>query len=530
MRALFLFLFLMLPLGATADLIADGFVAAQLATSSSAGSALRQTATRRAEGDGPLADLLRSRQAASNRAERLERDLTAADRDDPARVIRLAGEVETVRTQLTELDAKIAENFPGFATFSQPQPLDLESSQQLLDADEALVFVFTGAHETHVWALTTDQAAWYEIGLGEDAISDAVQQVRQSLGQSALLRAAAPLEDDPEPKTFTTFDFEMSWLIYRELFAQLMPLLEATEHVYFVLDGPLSALPVSLLVTDEVPYAGQMTPQAFRETHWMFQRFAITVLPSVESLALIKGQAPRPRENLHLIGFGDPLLTGGYWPGRGRSVMKGALADPNALRALAPLPATRRELRLISSAFPKSELYLAEDATEATLRSADLGAADVLAFATHGLLTGELEGLSEPALVLTPPDIAAPFNDGLLTASEIAGLDLNADWVVLSACNTAGGDGRPDADGLSGLARAFLFAGARTLVVSHWPVRDDAAAQLTTDMFQTWTHAPDRRKATALQIAMQAMLMDDNDPSLAHPSAWAPFILVGDGG
>jgi CHAT domain-containing protein len=86
----------------------------------------------------------------------------------------------------------------------------------------------------------------------------------------------------------------------------------------------------------------------------------------------------------------------------------------------------------------------------------------IIEFATHGLMSGELKGLAEPALVLTPPPQATPDDDGLLTASKIATLKLNADWVVLSACNTAAGDGTPDAGGLSGLAKAFFYAGARS--------------------------------------------------------------------
>jgi CHAT domain-containing protein len=95
-------------------------------------------------------------------------------------------------------------------------------------------------------------------------------------------------------------------------------------------------------------------------------------------------------------------------------------------------------------------------------------------FATHGLMSGDLGGLAEPALVLTPPPEASPDNDGLLTASKIATLKLNASWVVLSACNTAAGDGTPDAGGLSGLAKAFFYAGARSLLVSHWSVPSQA--------------------------------------------------------
>ena len=140
-----------------------------------------------------------------------------------------------------------------------------------------------------------------------------------------------------------------------------------------------------------------------------------------------------------------------------------------------------------------------------------------------------MSGLAEPALVLTPPDEATDVDDGLLTASEAALLNLNADWVILSACNTAAAD-EPGADGLSGLARSFFYAGARSMLVSHWPVRDDAAARLTTAAISMQDSNPDLGRAEALRRSMLVLMNDTSDPSLAHPSAWAPFVIVGEGG
>jgi CHAT domain-containing protein len=179
---------------------------------------------------------------------------------------------------------------------------------------------------------------------------------------------------------------------------------------------------------------------------------------------------------------------------------------------------------------PASALALGDAATETAVKSAALADARILAFATHGLVTGELMGLAEPALVFTPPEKASDIDDGLLTASEAAQLDLAADWVVLSACNTAAGDGTPGAEGLSGLARAFLYAGARAILVSHWPVRDDAAAALTTSAFANLKSEPEIGRAEALRRAMLSVMENPDDPTLAHPSAWAPFVVVGEGG
>jgi CHAT domain-containing protein len=190
-----------------------------------------------------------------------------------------------------------------------------------------------------------------------------------------------------------------------------------------------------------------------------------------------------------------------------------------------------------------SHVYLGARATERTLKMLSASGAlrnyQVLHFATHGLLAGQAEifstDLSEPALLLTPPDSASDVDDGLLTASEIALLDLNAQWIILSACNTAGGVGKfkYDSEAFSGLARAFFYAGTDALLVSHWYVDSDAAVKLTTRAVTELRRNPGIGAAEALRRAMLAFLADPTRPAdwqaAAHPSVWAPFVLVGRG-
>ena len=214
---------------------------------------------------------------------------------------------------------------------------------------------------------------------------------------------------------------------------------------------------------------------------------------------------------------------------------RGTLADPAALGTLAPLADTADELRAIAKQLgvPASEIVLGREATETTVKrlneSGRLAEYRVVHFATHGLVAGELKGLAEPALALSAPDAPNERDDGLLTASEVALLKLNADWVVLSACNTAAGD-RPGAEALSGLARAFFYAGARALLVSHWPVQSAAAVKLTTRTFAELTADPSIGRAEALRRAMLALMADTSSLANAHPAVWAPFMVVGEGG
>jgi len=152
-------------------------------------------------------------------------------------------------------------------------------------------------------------------------------------------------------------------------------------------------------------------------------------------------------------------------------------------------------------------------------------------FATHALTA--VESGREAGLVFTPPALQPEprpsrlVDDGFLTASEAALLSLDADWVILSACNTASG-GSAGAESLSGLARAFLYAGARSVLVSHWPVNDAASARLTLSAVQS-VRAGTADRAEAMRLAMSAMLNDRARPQLAQPSMWAPFELIGEG-
>jgi CHAT domain-containing protein len=419
--------------------------------------------------------------------------------------------------------AAIVRSFPDYVALTDPEPLTLAATQALLRADEALVSVLVGPEQSFVWAITRERAEWARLAVGAAALGATVAALR--LGLDPLTGPAA------SGAPSAAFDLERAHRLYADVLGPVAGVLEGKRHLIVVPTGPLTSLPFQVLLT--APARPGLDPkETVRSAPWLVRRHALSVLPSVPALAALRRARLPLAAAEPFLGIGDPSLTGPPAPaGRQRGALEPAAVyrdgrpDLRALRELVPLPETAAELTAIANALkaPREALLLGSHATETAVRRAPLDRYRVIQFATHGLVAGEMSGLHEPALVLTPPIRPSEEDDGLLTASEVATLRLKADWVVLSACNTAAG-AEIGAEALSGLARAFFFAGARALLVSHWAVNSEATVWLTTETFAALVREPAIGRAEAFRRTMLAMI----DAGLA-PSAWAPFVIVGEG-
>ncbi len=309
-----------------------------------------------------------------------------------------------------------------------------------------------------------------------------------------------------------------------------MPLLTDSDTLLIVPDGALASLPPAVLLTE---VAQSVTDDAqYSRLPWLVRRFATATYPSAASIVALRDAARNAGGRGAFLGIGAPSFAGSAPVAATRgALLRGLatrqLADVTILRQLTPQPDTRKELETMANAIGRtsSRLMLGSEAGEHMVRTMPLDQYGIIVFATHGLVAGELEGYAEPSLALTPPVSPTYDDDGLLAASEVAALKLRADWVILSACNTAAGDGTPSAEPLSGLAKSFFYVGARSLLVTHWAVDSEAAAILSsTTVRRTYEGLT---PAMALRAATLD-LIEDKDKSLrTHPFFWAPYALIG---
>jgi CHAT domain-containing protein len=376
--------------------------------------------------------------------------------------------------------------------------------------------------------IPTGQSVWVLFAKGSDvSLRRAPFNMRELDQRVRAIRATLePMDGAPRP-----FDIATSAQLYADLLGPFARQLAGVKHLIAIPYGPLLSLPLGLLVTR--PSAAPAGDD-YRQVAWLARDMAISVLPSVSSLRELRDKAGRSAAPKPFIGFGDPIFAGAAGVTRGVAAAsdhcrEGQSVDLEVLRDLPRLPETAGELADIARTLGagRESLVLGMDATEARVRSTPLDQYRVVAFATHGLLPTEMRCQSEPSLAFTPPAKAGPGDDGLLDASEVAQLKLDADWVLLSACNTARADGKLGGESLSGLAQGFFYAGARALVASHWAVASRPTVLLTTEMFGVYSREPAGGRAEALRRS-QLALASDKDTS--HPFFWAPFVLVGDGG
>ena len=495
---------------------AEAFGAAQLARGGVTDEAIRAMAARAAADQPEIAGVVRTLQDAQARVVNLRSQVANEMRQQPGK--QKPQDTQNLQADLTQSEAEAASaeerlqaQFPRYARLVRPSQVSADEVNGLLHPGEAMLLAVTMPSSTYLFLLRDGQIQVNKAAVTSSELAAWITALRQTLEISA--------GQLPE------FDVADAQRLYDTLLGPFADDFAGVRHLIFISNGPLLSLPLGVLVRP--PKAPETAPA------YLERDFAISVVPTVGAFrdlrqATEEASAPEP-----FLGFGDPDFAGAPGDFRGLAQLANKCRADSAvaiddIRALPPLPETETELRSIAATLHAApeDVVLGADATKANLLKLDLAQYRVIAFSTHGLLANQLDCLDEPALLLSLPAGSTKGDDALLTASEVVGLHLNADWVLLSACNTAGPEGLTG-EALSGLTRAFFYAGARSVMATHWPVESNATVRLTTLSFENFAKEPTLGKASALQKAQIALL---DDPKTAHPIFWAPFALAGDGG
>ncbi len=519
-----------------AVILDEALAAAQRAELTVTATSISSLAVRLAATDPVLREIVRERQDLEAAREQVDRQLDGLFALPPESrgqaSLKAREALDQIQEQLGQIDVRINAEFPKYSHLVRPIPLTLTEIRSFLQPGEALVNFLTSDADTFVWAVTREDAVWERLEVTRSELQDYEQRLRTALQPDQVSSLAMKGQ---------LYDLGTAHEVYKKLFGRIERVIRGKSHLIVVSNSVLTSMPFQSLVLTPPPIPRPAANQimAYRDADWFIRRHALSVLPAVSNLKSLRSQEQTRANRKPLIGFANPKYgeerleaTASAPAVRSyTSYWRGAAANLDALRAgLGPLPDTEPELRSVARSVdaPDEDLHFKGFASEAAVKQANLSDYRIVYFAAHGLVAGEVGGLGEPALALSLPQQTSDLDDGLLTMSEISRLRLDADWVVLSACNTAAGDSQ-GAEALSGLTRAFFYAGARALLVSHWPVETGAAVSLTTGTFDALRKNPDMGKAEALRLSMLALIADKKDSTNAYPAFWAPFFVAGEG-
>ena len=487
--------------------------------------ALAASSARAAAHDPALADLVRKEQDLTKQVNAQLGALNnvlaipSSERDEKG-VQQIQAAITTQRAERDKARLEIKQKFPAYAELVSPKPPNVQEIRATLVDGEAMLSFYFGQDSAFVWAVPkSGPIAFAPVNAKIGDVETKVRKLRE-----ALEPQAAMISDIPP------FDLKLGYELYQLLLKPVETGWKPAKNLIVVTNGALGLLPLSLLPTapSEVKEDEEPLFAGYRKVPWLARTHAVTSIPSAAALRTLRQLPPGKAGRGGLVAFGDPyfnrdqqteaegagktleakLDTDVQTTGAGSSVTRGAPlkrrsspklegVDSAEIGLLPRLPDTADELKSIALALqedPSKVLFLGKDAKESAVKTMNLSGFKILAFATHGLVPGELNGLTQPALALSAPVVTGEDGDGLLTMEEILGLKLDADWVILSACNTGAGAGA-GAEAASGLGRAFFYAGTRALLVTNWSVHSQSARQLVTDLFKRQAEDPGKSGA-----------------------------------
>ena len=499
----------------SSQMTAEMFEAAQLAMGSRTALDIAQATARLAAGDPKTAAVIRDYQDKQGEldAVRAERDVAVADHAPADQLAEIDARISAAEEAHRTAEATLRTAAPRYVEWSE-KPAAENEVRERLGANEAVAFLFVSNKGSYGFLVKRERTVAYPIALDEDGIAASVTKLRESTVE--------------RPGGLPNFDLATAYKLYTALFGPAEKYLEGVSALSVVAGGDLLRFPLAALVTE--PHISAANGD-YRGVPWLLRRVALSYFPSPRVFTNLREKGGGSAALLPFIGFGDfhpasqAQLAATFPPDRCRD-------DFQALRGLERLPDTRVEVTTIAErlhAGPR-DIALGDSFTKARVMSPDVGRGRIVLLATHALLPADLKCQPGPSIVVSVPADSPNAEVGFLRPADIDKLKLDADLVVLSACNTAGPNAKTG-ESLSGLARAFFRAGARGVLVTHWSIVSGAAVPLMINTFAAGDGALD--SAHALRQA-QLQLIDtagsgNNPIELSYPNYWAAFTLIGDG-
>ena len=458
---------------------------------------------------------------------------------DQEKVETLQGELTGLYQERDELRAKIRQQSPNLANLQEPQPLELEDVQEILDSATVMLSYSVAEEQTDLFVVTSDPAlSVHTLAVGEAELQDEVGHFRKMID--------AAQSDDFLGNRRRKEAERVGKRLYEWLVEPAQDVVETGDRVVLIPDGPLHLLPFAALIRDNGASAGRDW-QYFTEWKPLHSVLSATVYAELKQS---RRTAPQTGDSGPMLAaFGDPHYslnpenTVPFGGSRGRDAGNSGrgITDVRVRSArercgfdIYRLPASRREVLGISGLHRNVRTYLGEGASEESVKSLD-SEARIVHIAAHGCLDDRLP-LNSGLFLTLPEGFPKGRDNGLLQAWEIfESVRLDADLVVLSACQSGLGK-EQGGEGLIGLSRAFQYAGARTVAATLWQVEDQVTAEL---MVRFYRHLrAGKTKDVALRAAQVELIrgpieVRDEDGQVrqidaSSPYYWAAFQLLGD--
>jgi CHAT domain-containing protein len=513
------------------------FVAAQVAQGTITSNEIAQAsaALKASEVDSVLGGLLRDRDGLQRELNQIQHAMdqtrTSVTSDEVgSKIAELQKRADEKKAALLQIQNVVHEKAPyyGQLVMEVVPPTEVFAH---LGSDEAFVSIFLSDDSGWTFVLRNGEISAAKIPGGTSVIAPLVALVRKGLERT-------------DPNALPVFDIDNTRHLYQLVLGGISDKISGAKSLVFAPTGALLSLPFEVLLT------GPADPDKLADAPWLLRQATISHVPSPANFVSLREVAHISDAPASWFGFGEASrITPAQaekalraqvqkelaaQPDRGSAFAMNCATSAGMLAGLPVLPGAEKELDKVRSILKadQNNQLVGPMFTPANVVKASLDHISILHFAAHAVLPSELSCLTEPVIVTSAsPDPADP--DGpLLTASRLQELKLDADLVILSACNSGGGGGGAG-ESLSGLARSFFYARARSVVVTHWGVDDQAAALIVALMVNTMKNEPGTNVAGALASAQIAVLDGAStgkmDAVLGQPYFWAPFAVIGGG-